>query len=206
MLRSVVLSYLIGSVPNAYLFARWFGGRDIRRVGSRNAGTTNVALTVGWLPGLLTLVGDVGKGYLAALVGEVSSVPVLRFITPAFAIAGHNWPVWLRFRGGGGLATFIGACLRLTDLLVPLAALALWGLLYLTGLGHNRSAVLACILLPGLMLVTNQPAQLALFVSTSSLVILLRRLQSIYERARGWRLEGELKARPGDSDSVRRAS
>lgn len=187
--RFLLLAYLIGSLPTAYLFARWFGRRDIRQLGSRNAGATNVAVTVGWLPGILTLLGDMGKGYLAALVGGISSAPLLPFLTPAFAIAGHNWPVWLGFHGGGGLATFVGGCLAVTSWPLALVGLALWGLLYLLFRDHDRSAVMACILLPCAVLVTQQPAQMVTFVSTSSLMILLRRLQSIRERVLRWRQE-----------------
>ena len=194
MLELWFLAYLIGSVPTAYLLGRWCGRRDIREVGSGNAGATNVAKSVGWLPGLLTLAVDMGKGYLAAMVGEFSRIPVIGALTPAFAVAGHNWPVWLRFRGGSGLATFIGACLRLSSLSLPLAALALWGLVSLTGLGHDRSAILACILLPLLALILSQPTPLVIFVSGSSLAILARRLQCMAWPVREWSGEGRSRA------------
>ena len=119
MFGFLLIAYLIGSIPTAYLLSRWFGAGDIREVGSRNAGATNVTLNVGWLPGFLTLAGDMGKGYLAAAVGSLSSSPLVKYLTPAFAIAGHNWPVWLRFHGGGGLATFVGGCLAPQDGLCP---------------------------------------------------------------------------------------
>jgi glycerol-3-phosphate acyltransferase PlsY len=184
LFRFLLLAYLIGSIPNAYLFARWFGGRDIRQLGSQNAGAANVVVNVGWLPGVLTLLGDVGKGYLAALIGGFSFNPLLPFLAPACAIAGHNWPIWLRFRGGGGLATFVGGCLALSDGSLALAALTLWGLLYLVCHDHDRSAVLACILMPCAVLVAEQSTQIVAFISSSSMMILLRRLQSISERVR----------------------
>jgi len=187
--RFMVYAYLIGSLPTAYLLTRWFAGRDIRQLGSRNAGTANVVVNVGWLPGILTLLGDMGKGYLAALVGELSSVPLLPFLTPACAIAGHNWPIWLGFHGGGGLATFVGGCLALTSWPVALAGLALWGLLYLLCRDHDKSAVLACILLPCVVLFARESMHTVTFVATSSLAILLRRVQSIKEQARRWRHE-----------------
>lgn len=177
------LAYLVGSIPFAYLFTRWFAGRDIRKLGSQNAGATNVTVSVGWLPGALTLLGDMAKGYLAVLLGRISSVRIVQFLTPAFAIAGHNWPVWLSFRGGGGLATFVGGCLAVTDWRLPLFGLVLWGALYLLLRDHDRSAVAACILLPFVTLVTEQALEMVAFVSSSSLMVLLRRIQSIKERA-----------------------
>ncbi len=188
MFRYLLLAYVIGSLPVAYLITRWFVRQDIREIGSRNAGTTNVTVNAGWVPGLLTLVGDMGKGYLAALVGKIPSVPVLPFVTPAFAIAGHNWPVWLGFRGGGGLATFVGGCLAVSDWSVAAAGICLWGLLYLLCRDHDRSAVLACVLAPGAVWAAHQAAyhsvQTVIFVTTSSVPILLRRLQSIKQKVR----------------------
>ncbi|HHY34273.1 MAG TPA: glycerol-3-phosphate acyltransferase [Firmicutes bacterium] len=151
-------------------------------------GATNVALNIGWLPGLLTLLGDMAKGYLAAALGKMSSIRIMPFLMPAFAIAGHNWSLWLRFRGGGGLATFIGGCLAVTDWRMALCGLALWGLLYLLVRDHDRSAVMACVLLPCATLIAGQSVETLTFVSTSSLTVLLRRLQSIKERARQWHL------------------
>ncbi len=182
MLRSVLLSYLIGSCPNAYLFGRWFGGRDVRRVGSRNVGATNVVANVGWLAGALTLIGDLGKGYLAALVGGPSADSVVSFLAPAFAIAGHNWPVWLGFHGGGGLATFVGACLRLNGWPMAVAALVLWGLVYALIRDHDKSAVVACVVLPCAVFVAQQSLETFTFIASSSLAVLLRRVQSIKER------------------------
>jgi len=186
MVTWLLLAYLIGSLPFAYLFAYWFGKQDIRRTGSRNVGATNVAVNIGWVPGLLTLLGDMTKGYLAVVLGKISSIRIVPFLTPAFAIAGHNWPVWLRFHGGGGLATFIGGCLAVADWRLPLFGLALWGVMYLLFRDHDRSAVMACILLPCATLIAEQPVETLTFVSTSSLMVLLRRLQSVKERARKW--------------------
>ncbi|MGE5580296.1 MAG: glycerol-3-phosphate acyltransferase [Bacillota bacterium] len=203
MLRYLLLAYLIGSLPTAYLITRLFGRRDIRKIGSRNVGATNVVAQVGWLAGILTLVGDMGKGYLAALTGGVSAAPILPFLTPAVAIAGHNWPVWLRFHGGGGLATFVGGCLAVTNwnLIVPIVSIALWGLVYLFIRDHDRSAVVTCVLLPCAALVARQPAPTVTFVATSSLMILLRRVQSIRQRVRqrvrNWRDELAGKGDPG---------
>ncbi len=185
MFRSLLLAYLVGSVPNAYLFARWFGGGDIRTLGSENAGATNVTVSVGWMPGMLTLLGDMGKGYLSALIGEVTSgYGLLPSLAPACAIAGHNWPVWLGFHGGGGLATFVGASLRLTGWPVAFSGLALWGLSYLFLRDHDTSAIAACVLLPCAVLATQQSLQTVTFIASSSLAVLLRRIQSLRQRFR----------------------
>lgn len=194
MLWVLGLSYIIGSVPSSFLFTRLFDGRDIRHLGSRNAGATNVTLNVGWLPGILTLLGDVGKGYLAAVVGGLSSTPLAPYLTPAFAIAGHNWPVWLRFRGGGGLATFIGGSLALSQFPMIALGMALWGVSYLLYRDHDKSAVLACLLLPLVVLAAQPSFQTLAFTATSSLAVALKRLQSIKEKVR----LGRAGTKPGD--------
>lgn len=181
MLRSALVSYLIGSFPNAYLFGKWFGGRDVRKIGSKNVGATNVAVNVGWVPGILTLAGDMGKGYLAALVGGLSS-GVVSVLSPAFAIVGHNWPVWLGFHGGGGLATFVGACLKLNGWPMAAVSLAMWGAVYLLLRDHDKSAVVACVLLPCAVVFAQQSIETITFVAGSSLAVLVRRIQSIKER------------------------
>lgn len=181
MVWVLTLSYLIGSVPFAFLLTRLFDGRDIRFLGSRNPGATNVTLNVGWLPGILTLAGDIGKGYLAAVVGGFSSTPLAQYLTPAFAIAGHNWPVWLRFQGGGGLATLVGGGLALSQLPMVALGMALWGLTYLVCRDHDKSAVLACLLLPLISLAARPSFHTLTFTTTSGLAVALRRLQSIKE-------------------------
>jgi len=192
MLRSALLSYLIGSFPNGYLFGRWFGGKDVRRIGSKNVGATNVVVNVGWIPGVLTLVGDMAKGYLAALVGGLSSGSIMPSLAPAFAIAGHNWPVWLGFHGGGGLATFVGACLRLNGWPMAVLALATWGAAYLLIRDHDKSAVVACVLLPCAVVALEQSIETIAFIGGSSLAVLLRRIQSIKEKIARARECGQL--------------
>ncbi len=174
----LLIAYILGSFPVGYLITRTFSDRDIREVGSRNVGATNVAKTVGALPGLLTLAGDASKGYLAALLGRRSQVPMLEYIMPALAITGHNWPVWLSFRGGGGLATFLGGCLALSNMIAALTGVGLWGLIYLWRKDHDKSAMYACVLTP-LFLAFFKTAAQTMFVVSSSVPIFLRRVQSL---------------------------
>jgi glycerol-3-phosphate acyltransferase PlsY len=121
-LFAVLLAYLAGSVPFGFLLVRLTTGNDVRAAGSGNIGATNVLRTAGRTVGIATLVLDIAKGYtavwLAALLTERSDLG-----TSAAALAvmlGHAYPVFLKFRGGKALASFIGAFLYLTPL--PLAA------------------------------------------------------------------------------------
>jgi len=115
-------AYLLGSIPFGLLLAKLFGGGDVRRAGSGNIGATNVARVVGPLAGILTLGFDTAKGTAAVwLAGRVTNQSATWMIIAAFAVMlGHCFPVWLKFKGGKGVATALGVFLALS----PLAALS----------------------------------------------------------------------------------
>jgi glycerol-3-phosphate acyltransferase PlsY len=107
-------AYLIGAVPVGFLIARMVGGTDIRRHGSGNIGATNVLRTLGTGPAILTLAGDVVKGYGAvAAAAAISGHRHVVATAAVLAVAGNCWSIFLAFRGGKGVATGLGALLRL---------------------------------------------------------------------------------------------
>jgi glycerol-3-phosphate acyltransferase PlsY len=110
-----VVAYLIGSIPFGILLAKMFGGVDVRTAGSGNIGATNVARVAGPLPGILTLVLDGLKGVAAVLLAARLTNDSALWMTLAglSALIGHCFPVWLRFRGGKGVATAAGMFLAL---------------------------------------------------------------------------------------------
>jgi glycerol-3-phosphate acyltransferase PlsY len=122
-LLSVLVAYVIGAIPFGYLLVRWKTGADIRASGSGNIGATNVLRTTGIVAGVGTLLLDIGKGYVAVwIVDRASSGSAFWMSSAALAVmAGHAYPVFLGFRGGKAVASFIGAFLRL----VPLATIAM---------------------------------------------------------------------------------
>jgi glycerol-3-phosphate acyltransferase PlsY len=115
-------AYLLGSIPFGMLLTKLFAGRDIRNSGSGNIGATNVARVVGPAAGILTLLLDVAKGaaavWLAGRFSEQNSTALM--LAGVFALLGHCFPVWLRFKGGKGVAPALGVFLVLS----PLAALS----------------------------------------------------------------------------------
>jgi glycerol-3-phosphate acyltransferase PlsY len=110
-----VVAYLLGSIPFGVLFARLFGGGDVRKVGSGNIGATNVARAAGPVPAILTLLLDFAKGAVPVwLAGRLSSESATWMMIAALAaFVGHCFPIWLKFRGGKGVATASGAFLVL---------------------------------------------------------------------------------------------
>ena len=115
-------AYLLGSVPFGLLLAQLFAGTDVRKSGSGNIGATNVARVVGPLAGVVTLIFDVAKGAGAVLLAEklLNGSAVWMTAAAVAALLGHCFPVWLKFKGGKGVATAAGAFLVLS----PLACLA----------------------------------------------------------------------------------
>jgi acyl phosphate:glycerol-3-phosphate acyltransferase len=115
-------AYLLGSIPFGLLLSKLFGAGDVRKAGSGNVGATNVARVAGPLAGILTLVLDAGKGaaavWLAARFANQSAVWMT--VAGLAGLIGHCFPVWLRFRGGKGVATAAGMFLMLS----PLAGLS----------------------------------------------------------------------------------
>jgi glycerol-3-phosphate acyltransferase PlsY len=148
VLLGLALAYLIGAIPVGFLVARLFGGLDIRRSGSGNIGATNVLRTLGKLPAVVTLLGDVAKGCIAVSVaGAVIPARWGAAAGAALAVIGNCWPVFLRFRGGKGVATGFGAFLALTPWATAPAALV-WLVVTASFRFVSLASVMACLCLP----------------------------------------------------------
>ena len=126
-----VIGYLLGNISSGYLVSKAYGLRDIRKHGSGNSGTTNVLRTLGWLPSVLTLIGDCLKGYVACLIGSRLAGDPGMLIGGLCAILGHDFPAFMGFRGGKGIATSLGLIIAINpwialgELVVQIAAVGL---------------------------------------------------------------------------------
>ena len=118
---AAVIGYLLGNTPSGVLIARIYGIADIRKHGSGNTGTTNVLRILGWLPSVLTLVCDCLKGYVACLIGSWLAGDIGMLLGGLCAILGHDFPVFMGFKGGTGIATSLGLIIAIN----PWVALAL---------------------------------------------------------------------------------
>ena len=131
MLLALALGYLLGSIPFGLVLTRVAGKGDIRQVGSGNIGATNVLRTGSRLLAALTLALDCLKGTAAILIAQRFIAPESAPAAAAGALLGHLYPVWLRFRGGKGVATLLGVLIALLPIAAGIYA-AIWILLLLT--------------------------------------------------------------------------
>ncbi|MBI4283247.1 MAG: glycerol-3-phosphate acyltransferase [Chloroflexi bacterium] len=110
----IILGYLLGSIPTAYIAGRLLKGKDIRQMGDGNAGAANAFRQLGARAGITVLFIDGGKGFLAILIAQAAGLPQLAILsTGVAAVVGHNWPLFVGFKGGRGESTTIGILLTL---------------------------------------------------------------------------------------------
>ena len=179
------LAYLIGAIPVGFIVARFFGGGDIRRSGSGSIGATNVLRTLGTLPAVVTLFGDIAKGYLA--------VSVARALGPArwgaaagavLAIVGNCWPVFIRFHGGKGVATGFGAFLALTPLATAPTVLV-WLAVTASFRYVSLASIMACVCLPVGVALLGYPWPSIAAAAAAAIVIIGRHRENLWRLATG---------------------
>jgi glycerol-3-phosphate acyltransferase PlsY len=169
-LAAVAAVYVLGSIPFSYLVARR-SGVDVRTVGSGNVGATNVMRSVGRGPGLVAFVLDFLKGLAAAMLGRwIEPQSPLPALCAVMAVLGHMYPVWLRFRGGKGVATGAGAFLPLAPVATVSALAAFAAVLAVTryvsvaSIAGTLVLAVAAFLLGAPMTVVRAAAGLALLI------------------------------------------
>lgn len=180
LLFVLLAAYLIGAIPCGVLLTRFFGSGDIRNAGSGNIGATNVYRVAGKKLGILTLLGDVLKG--AIPVGIAKFILLLpEWGIAAVAVAaflGHCYPIYLRFKGGKGVATALGIYLILSPLAVLIALVLFGGILYQTRF-VSLGSIAAALLLPFLVLFINHSHALLAASLLISILVVLRHSTNI---------------------------
>ena len=185
ILISAGIGYLLGSIPFGYLLVRAFRGADVRATGSGNIGATNVARTSPAL-GAVTLVLDAMKGAAAVLLVSriFPGLDNVIFVAALAAVAGHIFPVWLRFRGGKGVATGLGSFLLLTPKAI-LLAMAIFVAVAAAFRLVALASIIATASLPALALLLGESGKPVLLMGAASLLIILKHHQNIGRMLRG---------------------
>jgi len=161
IIAALLASYLFGSIPTAYIFGRFLKGIDIRKVGSGNVGATNALRVLGKAPGIAVLMIDILKGLIVVVFfGDYFAHQVilwpaqnLRIIMGVCCICGHNWTVFLQFKGGKGIATslgvLLGLALKINGLMIIIGILILvWFTVFLFSKIVSLASIIAALSLP----------------------------------------------------------
>jgi glycerol-3-phosphate acyltransferase PlsY len=187
---AIVAAYIIGSFPSAYVIARLRKNIDIRQVGSHNMGAMNVFYKVGFFEGVLVLVFDIGKGAAAvALARFIGVAEVIQLAAGFAALLGHNFPVFLKFRGGRGGATAIGIFAYLLPWGIPFY-LALFGLILLVTRFATLSYSLAFLCFPVVGWLIYHDMSLVIYTLVILVLLLLgyvSRLKEMRTKGGSWR-------------------
>ena len=189
---SIVLGYLIGSFPTSFIMARAVKGIDIRQVGSKNAGATNVLRSVGKLPALITLIVDIVKGIFVVTIVANFLYPYIENLDYDFyrsflglaAVCGHIWPVWLRFKGGKGVATTLGVAIGLAPV-VLLPSLVIWIVIFFTTNYVSLASILALVAFPVIAIAFSQSFYLVLISAVICSVSIFKHRSNIRRLLKG---------------------
>lgn len=185
---SLVVGYLVGSVPTAYLFGKAVKKIDIRQHGSGNVGATNAFRILGKGPGTLVLLIDIFKGIFAiTIVGNVFGIDrvIWRVLLGVAVVVGHNWTVFLQFRGGKGIATSLGVLIGLTIQYAALRVVLLvtvlsWVVVFLASGYVSLSSMIAAMAMAVMMLLTSQPVELKVLGAVFCAFVLIRHQTNIH--------------------------
>ena len=200
IILAILIGYALGNVSTGLIISKLGNGIDIRNAGSGNAGATNVLRTLGWLPSLLTFLGDAIKGVLGALIGMWLGGRTGAMLGGLAAIVGHNWPAAFGFKGGKGISTSFGVILVVQPYNAPWLLLAMAAALYIThtvSIGSICASVLYVVLNVFETLFTDLPmflfalalGPLALFQHRSNMQRLLRHNENVldFKKIQRWK-------------------
>jgi len=198
ILGGFVLSYLMGSFPTAYILVRVIKKQDIRKIGSGNVGATNASRILGKPAGFFVLAVDLIKGIIPVVfIGDCilariyfPSPEVLRLILGVFSVIGHNWPIFLNFKGGKGVATtfgvLLGLAIKVAGLVwVLISCMIIWILVLLFSRIVSLASLFSALSLPLFMFIFKQNKLLIGISFIFSLFIILRHLSNIERILKG---------------------
>ena len=149
-----IVSYLMGSIPFGLILTKIFLNKDIREIGSGNIGATNALRTGNKLIGYSTLILDIAKAIIPVIFVKIN-YPDLIYIASLCAFLGHVFPIWLKFKGGKGVATYVGILFSI-NLLLGIIFVASWGIIFLMFRYSSLSSIVGSISIPIYILIIGQ--------------------------------------------------
>jgi glycerol-3-phosphate acyltransferase PlsY len=192
--------YLLGSVPTGIIAGRAYGV-DVRRSGSGNIGMANVLRTAGKGAAIITMVGDMLKGFVPVLLARfLTTNDWLVAAVALAAVVGHCWPVFLGFKGGKGVATGAGTSIALAPV-VGLALFAFWWIVVLIGRYTSLGAIAVMVLSPFVFLLTGQPWPYVVYTVVGGVLVLYRHRENARALLNG--TERKIGEKAGGKKNVR---
>jgi glycerol-3-phosphate acyltransferase PlsY len=177
-MMSIIISYLLGSISFSYFIAKIWMGIDIRNYGSGNAGATNVLRVLGTKPAIIALLGDALKGITAVYLGKLTGDESIMLLCGLAVVIGHNWPIFLKFKGGKGIATSLGVILTISPLSSLILIIIGVFIIYITryvSLGSITSA----IILPFIFYMLHKSGYYLVFALVLTFLALFRHRSNI---------------------------
>ena len=171
-----VYSYLLGSIPFGLVLTKFFLKQDIRDIGSGNIGATNALRTGNKFIGYATLILDIVKAIIPVIFVK-TNYPDLIYIASLCAFLGHVFPIWLKFKGGKGVATYVGILFSI-DLMLGVIFAASWGIVFLIFRYSSLSSIISSISIPIYILMTDQISN-AIFFSIMFVLIFFTHRENI---------------------------
>jgi glycerol-3-phosphate acyltransferase PlsY len=190
-------SYLIGSIPNGLIIGKSWFGVDLRQFGSNNIGATNAFRVLGPWPAFWVFVTDVTKGVLGVYLGQwLLGTPIALLLGGIAAIAGHNWSIFLGFKGGRGVATGLGVIAVLAPQVTAVIFL-IWAVIVYSTRYVSLASIVAAALVPFAMWLFAEKMEVFYFGIVAALFVIIRHRPNIERLLKG----EESKIKSGSSDS-----
>ena len=171
-----IVSYIMGSIPFGLILTKIFLNKDIRDIGSGNIGATNVLRTGNKLIGYSTLILDIAKAIIPVIFVKIN-YPDLIYIASLCAFLGHVFPIWLKFKGGKGVATYVGILFSI-NFLLGIIFVTSWGIIFLIFRYSSLSSIIGSISIPIYILITDQISN-AIFFGIMFVLILFTHRENI---------------------------
>ena len=168
-----ITSYLMGSIPFGFILTKIFLKKDIRKIGSGNIWATNALRTGNKLVGYSTLILDIVKAIIPVIYVKMN-YPELIYIASLCAFLGHVFPIWLKFRGGKGVATYVGILFSI-NILLGLIFVVSWGFVFLIFRYSSLSSIVGSLSIPLYLFVTNEKSSVIFFITMFVLIFFTHR-------------------------------
>ncbi|WP_435098340.1 glycerol-3-phosphate 1-O-acyltransferase PlsY [Candidatus Pelagibacter bacterium nBUS_27] len=168
-----IISYLMGSIPFGFVLTKIFLKKDIRDIGSGNIGATNALRTGNKIIGYTTLILDISKAIIPVIYVKIN-FPELIFIASLCAFLGHVFPVWLKFKGGKGVATYVGILFSIDILLGGIFTIS-WMIIFILTKYSSLSSIIGALSIPAYLLLAGQSNNVVFFIIMFVLIFFTHR-------------------------------